>query len=190
MNKRLILFIISEIAMVLLIVHIPFVVPDREFRTKPPATDCLPPPTAYLPPDTIYCPIDTIYRVLPTANFDTLTPTNISREIDRSEVEHPLIVLAQALWETENLGCDSCSLDRNNIFGFRKDSTHYLYFGTWQECVYYYARWQRRKGYKYGEDYFEFLRRKWGAKDPDAYVNAIRKKVKEIDAFGIYNEKR
>lgn len=132
---------------------------------------------------------DTVYCQLPTTDYfsyDTLTRENLMREIDRSQAHHPLIIQAQALWETGNLKCDSCSLNRNNLFGFRKDSIQYLYFGTWQECVYYYARWQRRKGYKPGKDYFEFLRQRWGAKDPDAYVKAIKQKVKEIDAYGAY----
>ena len=104
----------------------------------------------------------------------SFTPLAVYKEIVKAGIKCPDIVCNQVMLETNYLTCDSCSLDGNNLFGFIRDSiAGYLKFGTWQEAVYYYAGWQRRRGYK-DQDYYEFLKAKWGAKIPEAYVEELK----------------
>ena len=84
-----------------------------------------------------------------------LTKNNVAKEIRLQGIKHENIVLAQALHETGNFSCNKCSLDKNNLFGFRYKKK-YLEFDHWEESVTYYAKWQDRH-YKSG-DYYEFLK--------------------------------
>lgn len=93
---------------------------------------------------------------------DSLTKDNLMNEIKRAGIKFPDIVFKQAMIESGNLKCKNCSLDKNNLFGFR-DSKGYIYFNTWIGSVYYYARWQNRK-YK-GGDYYIFLKEVGYAED-------------------------
>jgi flagellum-specific peptidoglycan hydrolase FlgJ len=83
-----------------------------------------------------------------------LTISNVAKEIRLQGIKHEKIVLAQALHETGNFSCTKCSLEKNNLFGFRYKKK-YLEFDNWKESVAYYARWQNRH-YK-GGDYYKFL---------------------------------
>ena len=70
-------------------------------------------------------------------------------------IKHDEIVVAQSVLETGWYKCESCSLDYNNLFGF-KYKGEYLKFEHWKMSVIYYKDWQR-KLYK-GGDYYEFLK--------------------------------
>lgn len=82
------------------------------------------------------------------------TSEEILLEIKNQGICYPEIVLAQAKLETGNFECRDCSLDLNNLFGFRYKKK-YICFDTWQESITYYKEWQDR-WYK-GQDYFQFL---------------------------------
>lgn len=79
-------------------------------------------------------------------------------------VQHAEIVTAQSIEETGHYKCTGCSLDKNNLFGFRWKK-QYLNFETWQMSCDYYLRWQKRH-YK-GNDYYEFLDCIWRHKNGD-----------------------
>jgi hypothetical protein len=74
--------------------------------------------------------------------------------------------------ETGHLKCTKCSLRFNNLFGFW-NGERYLEFDTWEDSIDYYERWQIRKGYD-GGDYYDFLRRKWGAPDMERYIRTLK----------------
>jgi flagellum-specific peptidoglycan hydrolase FlgJ len=71
------------------------------------------------------------------------------------EIQHPEIVLRQAIWETGWFKSEYC-LKRHNLFGFRHTKT-YMTFSTWQESVEYYKKWQERRYKDPNEDYYKFL---------------------------------
>jgi hypothetical protein len=99
-----------------------------------------------------------------------LTPKNVWNEIIRLEIKEPEIVMKQAITETGWFKCRHCSLDSNNIFGFRIKK-RYLKFDHWTGSVAYYKRWQDRH-YK-GGDYYKFLERKGYSHSP-TYTNYLR----------------
>lgn len=108
-----------------------------------------------------------------------LTKDNVIAYICKKEIQHPLIVFAQAMYETGWLKCTGCSLDYNNLFGL-KPSKNYIKFNHWTESVDFYKEWQD-KHYKSG-DYYEFLRCMWKrsdgscqsyAEDPN-YINKLK----------------
>ncbi len=84
-----------------------------------------------------------------------LTPENVYAELEKLNVKHPEIVLKQSILETGWYDCDYCSLEGNNIFGFRYKKK-YIQFENWTEGVAYYKKWQDKR-YK-GGDYYNFLR--------------------------------
>ncbi len=84
-----------------------------------------------------------------------LTPENVYAELERLDVKHPEIVLRQSILETGWYECEYCSLEGNNIFGFRYKKK-YIQFDNWVEGVAYYKKWQDKR-YK-GGDYYNFLR--------------------------------
>lgn len=84
-----------------------------------------------------------------------LTPENVYAELEKLNVKHPEIVLKQSILETGWYDCDYCSLEGNNIFGFRYKKK-YIQFDNWVEGVAYYKKWQDKR-YK-GGDYYNFLR--------------------------------
>lgn len=98
------------------------------------------------------------------------TVETVRAEIIAQGIQHPDIVLAQAIKESGWFKCTNCSLDGNNVFGFYWKGD-YKSWDTWQEGVFYYATWQK-KWYK-GGDYFEFLTKKGYAEDPD-YVKDLK----------------
>lgn len=106
-------------------------------------------------------------------NDTSLTRETLFAEIKKAKILPAEVCLRQAMLETGWLSCRNCSLDRNNLFGFATDRG-YLDFATWQESVYYYATWLRRKGYK-GEDIYDFLRRKWVCEDIEHYIEQLKK---------------
>jgi hypothetical protein len=87
---------------------------------------------------------------------DSLTLDNIRDYILVIGIKKPDIVLRQAILETGWMKCKNCSLDYNNLFGFRYRKK-YIKFNHWKESVHYYANWQYYKGYVEGDDYYEWL---------------------------------
>jgi hypothetical protein len=106
-----------------------------------------------------------------------LTLSAVSQSVDsvRAEIMNygileGEIVLRQSIEETGWYGCTDCSMDDNNIFGFRWKG-EYLKFDTWQDCIRYYADWQDRH-YK-GGDYYEFLEDRGFATNPK-YIGNLK----------------
>lgn len=89
-------------------------------------------------------------------NTDELTLANLKMELDKQNVRFSDIVLRQAILETGWFGCDNCSLEYNNLFGFLYKGK-YLKFDNWKESVEYYKWWQDQL-YR-GGDYYAFLTR-------------------------------
>ena len=86
-------------------------------------------------------------------------------EILNQGIEHPEIVLRQAIKETGWMECTECSLDHNNLFGFRWKKK-YLEFDTWQESVAYYKKWQT-KWFDGQRSYYNFLGCMWKHRNGD-----------------------
>ncbi|MCB9187712.1 MAG: glucosaminidase domain-containing protein [Flavobacteriales bacterium] len=84
-----------------------------------------------------------------------LTPENVYAQLEKFEIRHPEIVLRQSILETGWYECENCSLEHNNIFGFRYKKK-YMEFSNWVEAVKYYKKWQEKR-YK-GGDYYAFLK--------------------------------
>lgn len=83
-----------------------------------------------------------------------LTPENVFIQLEKFGIQHPEIVLRQSILETGWYECDYCSLQHNNIFGFRYKKK-YLEFDNWVDAVKYYKKWQDKR-YD-GGDYYTFL---------------------------------
>jgi len=105
-----------------------------------------------------------------TPSEDVLTVANLRDLLEAEGVQHADIVLRQAIQETGWFKCSSCSLSKNNIFGFYYKKK-YLTYDNWQDCVKYYKRWQDRH-YK-GGDYYVFLKKVGFATDP-MYVKRLK----------------
>lgn len=102
------------------------------------------------------------------------TLDSVRYEIAKNNIQHPEIVLRQAIEESGWFDCVNCSRDVNNIFGFYWRGA-YIKFDTWQESVAYYARWQKRH-YK-GGDYYQFLKDRGYAENPKYIENLKRIKL-------------
>ena len=113
-----------------------------------------------------------IIFLLLIGKFYAQTPQQVYNACVEAEIQHPEIVTRQAILETGWFECESCSLRYNNIFGFW-NGKEYLEFSHWKRSVYYYRSWVIRKGYS-GGDYYEFLKKKWGAPDMDKYCNKLK----------------
>ena len=92
----------------------------------------------------------------------TQTVEQVRDEIQRQGIEHPEIVLAQAMEETGYLKCGQCSKRFNNLFGMRLKRLErpgningYIVYPNWVESIRAYKRWQDRR--YTGGNYFEFL---------------------------------
>lgn len=84
-----------------------------------------------------------------------LTPENVYAQLEKFGIQHPEVVLRQSILETGWYECQYCSLQHNNIFGFRYKKK-YLEFDNWVDAVKYYKKWQDKR-YK-GGDYYVFLK--------------------------------
>jgi hypothetical protein len=90
--------------------------------------------------------------------------------IAASDIQHKEIVAAQAIAETMHMKCTNCSMQFNNLFGFRVYG--YLKFKHWTSSIDYYEQWQEKR-YKDGEDYYAFLKRVRYAQS-ESYSKLIR----------------
>jgi len=77
-----------------------------------------------------------------TIRIMMLTYGNVSVVCESQNIKFSDVVSAQSRLETGNYKCKSCSLDKNNIFGF--SDGNYLTFDHWIESVAYYQKWQKK----------------------------------------------
>lgn len=109
---------------------------------------------------------------LPTQSLPELTIPNLYREIIRNGIQHPKVVLAQAILETGWFTSSLCR-NRHNLFGLTNPKTgKYYEFNHWIESVRaYYTKVQ----YKYkGGNYLLWLRDIGYAENPH-YINEVVK---------------
>ena len=108
---------------------------------------------------------------LQTGGTGTLTIGNLYRALDRYNVQHKQVVLAQALLETGYFTSRVCQ-ENKNLFGLRRPSDgSYYEFDKWEDSVKAYRDYVQ---YKYkGGDYYEFLDRIGYAEDKE-YVTKVR----------------
>lgn len=99
------------------------------------------------------------------------TLKEVKKYMDEIGVEKTEIVIKQVIEETGWLKCVNCSMDKNNLFGFRYKKK-YLQFDNWKAGCDYLKRWQVRKGYN-GGNYYEFLARIGWATNPN-YIKNIK----------------
>lgn len=99
----------------------------------------------------------------------SLNERNLKMELDRHNIPHADIVLAQAKLETGNFK-SSLVGTHQNIFGLRKGN-RYRRYSHWTECVRAYSNLISSR-YK-GGDYYAFLERIGYADDPE-YIQKLR----------------
>lgn len=110
------------------------------------------------------------------SHLPELTIPNLYQEIIRNGIQHPRIVLAQAILETGWFRSSLCR-NRHNLFGLTNPKTgKYYEFNHWTESVRaYYTKVQ----YKYkGGNYLLWLRNIGYAEDP-RYVRKVIKVLKK-----------
>lgn len=107
-----------------------------------------------------------------TQSLPELTIPNLYQEIIRNGIQHPKVVLAQAILETGWFTSPLCR-SRHNLFGLTNPKTRKYYeFNHWTESVRaYYTKVQ----YKYkGGNYLLWLRDIGYAEDPRYVISVIR----------------
>lgn len=106
-----------------------------------------------------------------------LTIPNLYQEIIRNGIQHPRIVLAQAILETGWFRSPLCR-NRHNLFGLTNPKTgKYYEFNHWTESV---SAYYTKVQYKYkGGNYLQWLRDIGYAEDP-RYVREVIKVLKTI----------
>ena len=112
-----------------------------------------------------------------TKTLPALTIPNLYQEIIRNGIQHPKIVLAQAILETGWFRSPLCR-NRHNLFGLTNPKTgKYYEFNHWTESVRaYYTKVQ----YKYkGGNYLLWLHKIGYADDP-RYVREVMKVVSQL----------
>lgn len=104
------------------------------------------------------------------ASYPPLTISNLMKEIKRNGIQHPEIVLAQAILETGWFQSNVCRT-KNNLFGLTNPRTgQYYEFDHWTESVRaYYTKVQYR--YK-GGNYLLWLKKIGYAEAPD-YIQCL-----------------
>ncbi len=109
-------------------------------------------------------------RTSPKSELPELTIPNLYAEIIRNGIQHPKIVLAQAILETGWFTSPVCR-NKHNLFGLTNPRTgKYFEFDHWTESVRaYYTKVQYR--YK-GGNYLLWLRNIGYAEDPN-YIRAV-----------------
>lgn len=98
-----------------------------------------------------------------------LNIANLAKAIEKYDISHPHIVIAQALLETGYFTSRVC-LEYNNLFGLRRKDGSYYEFNNWEESVKAYKNYVQ---YKYkGGSYLSFLKVIGYAEDPD-YITKV-----------------
>lgn len=100
---------------------------------------------------------------------DSLSSENLLSFIVSINMDSPIIVLKQAILETDHFRSYGCH-ELNNLFGL-KGKNGYLRFDTWQNCCRYYKDMQCRR-YN-GEDYYKWLTDIGWAED-DNYIKSVK----------------
>ena len=111
------------------------------------------------------------------SHLPELTIPNLYQEIIRNGIQHPRIVLAQAILETGWFRSPLCR-NRHNLFGLTNPKTgKYYEFNHWTESV---SAYYTKVQYKYkGGNYLQWLRDIGYAEDP-RYVREVIKVLKTI----------
>lgn len=122
-------------------------------------------PTVIIYKDTCYC------------KTDSLTLSNLWKEISKQDILFPEIVLKQAVIETGWFTSNICK-NNNNLFGFYYNK-QYLSFKSWQECIMYYKKWQSRK-YCGERNYYTFLK-KIGFAEDSTYCSKLQQLQINVD---------
>ena len=91
------------------------------------------------------------------------------------EIHHKEIVYSQAVLETGWFKSKGCTKD-NNLFGLRGKNGYYKY-NHWSESVKAYKNKIQNK-YKFGEDYYQFLKRIRYAESSN-YISILKNIVKK-----------
>ena len=105
-----------------------------------------------------------------------LNIANLAKAIEKYDISHPRIVIAQALLETGYFTSRVC-LELNNLFGLRRKDGSYYEFNSWEESVKAYKDYVQ---YKYkGGSYLNFLRVIGYAEDPN-YVFKVAQIAKSL----------
>jgi len=97
---------------------------------------------------------------------NSLTLTNVWKEINKAGILFPHIVYAQCRLETGNLHY----IHNNNLFGFT--SNKYIQFNDWKESIKFYKQWQVK--YYNDNNYYEFLKDIKYASDKE-YITKLKK---------------
>ena len=105
-----------------------------------------------------------------------LNIANLEKALEKYEISHPRIVIAQALLETGYFTSRVC-LECNNLFGLRRKDGSYYHFNNWEESVKAYKDYVQ---YKYkGGSYLNFLKVLGYAEDPD-YITKVSQIAKSL----------
>lgn len=100
-----------------------------------------------------------------------LNIANLAKAIEKYDISHPHIVIAQALLETGYFTSRVC-LEYNNLFGLRRKDGSYYEFNNWEESVKAYKDYVQ---YKYkGGSYLNFLRFIGYAEDPNYAIKVAQ----------------
>ena len=104
-----------------------------------------------------------------------LSKEAVLRELERQNIPHAKIVLAQSLLETGHYKSGLCKT-HNNIFGLRKGSK-YRRYNNYIECI---ADYKRLISSRYkGGDYFEFLERIHYAEN-GSYTKILKSMIQKL----------
>ena len=98
-----------------------------------------------------------------------LNEKNVLAELNKQNVPHAKIVLAQSKLETANYTSSVCK-NKNNLFGIRKGNK-YKEYDTWKSCIKDYKKLISSR-YK-GGNYYDHLLRIHYAEDPD-YISKLK----------------
>ena len=109
-----------------------------------------------------------------TKQIAKLDGTMVYKELVKIGVKFPEIVVAQAKLETGNFTSNYYQ-QRCNLFGFRTKNG-YMYFESWKHACQSYKHWQD-KNYRYGKDYFTFLKDVGYASDT-GYIRKLKQIIK------------
>lgn len=104
------------------------------------------------------------------SSWAKLTDEHLYRQLKELNVQHPMIVLAQARLETGNYASQLCR-ERKNLFGIKANG-RYKSFHSYKECILYYK--DKIQSRYIGGDYYAFLKRIGYARDP-AYIQKVKR---------------
>lgn len=119
---------------------------------------------------------DTIVKtdtVFAKTKVPVLNKENVLAELEKQNIPHSRIVLAQSIHETGNYKSKLCRT-HNNIFGI-KAGNKYKKYNNYIDCISDYKKRISSK-YKPGEDYYKFLIRIRYAEDIN-YIQKLKKIV-------------